>query len=519
MSPTRRRRNAWPLASMPRLFFIRATPRTAAGARAQCVELGKAQAREREAGVERRDQIHERARATAATARARGRTAGRARRAMTAARSSALACSASASYRKSRWLSHALAQSDSRHADRRKQQERQHGERHRNPQRDRDQRVERRRRPTVPPCLCSSAGKCRDSTTRTNTGPAKTAIAASASAPAASVISTNATMAPPAVANRAGFRVESDRGERARDERRERVGEWRAERDRRDEPQHDRRRRAAAATSSEHAPIASSGSARASARTTSFIVLAAVAVASGSQRKPPASTPATRCAMAASTQRRVAAHAELDPPAAVGQERRQAEKLQLRKARDVVVHHGKELALAGAMDDDRALGGRRRGERRIARREHPVEHRPRHLRKAREEVVIADRERCDAIHRIRNDRAAFREIGHQHAMRPGVLAEARLDFGERLADAARAARRSAAAAACRVWSSGVAPTPPNANTISPRRERFAQHRGEPRAIVAFVARPREGEPARRRASRSHARDACRRACPTGSRRR
>ena len=41
---------------------------------------------------------------------------------------------------------------------------------------------------------------------------------------------------------------------------------------------------------------------------------------------------------------------------------------------------------------------------RIARREHPVEHRPRHLREAGKEMMVADRERGDAIDRIRNDR-------------------------------------------------------------------------------------------------------------------
>ena len=46
--------------------------------------------------------------------------------------------------------------------------------------------------------------------------------------------------------------------------------------------------------------------------------------------------------------------------------------------------------------------------------------------------MIADRERRDPVHRIRDDRASFRKLGHQHPMRPGLRAEARFEFGHGL---------------------------------------------------------------------------------------
>jgi hypothetical protein len=51
-------------------------------------------------------------------------------------------------------------------------------------------------------------------------------------------------------------------------------------------------------------------------------------------------------------------------------------------------------------------------------------------------------------------------------MRIGGLAELRLEGSDGFRMGA-SGTPSAAAAACRVWSSGVAPTPPKLNTISP----------------------------------------------------
>jgi hypothetical protein len=193
--------------------------------------------------------------------------------------------------------------------------------------------------------------------------------------------------------------------------------------------------------------------------------------------------------------RGIAANAELDPTPAVRHERRQAEQPEIREPRDVLVHHRQQLALAGAIDDDRALGRGWRGERRIARREHPVEHWPRHLREAREEVVVADREGRDAVDGVRDDRAAFGKIGHQHAMGPRVGAKARLDLGLRLrmpdeGHAERGGRRLS-----RVVVGRRADTTEREDDFA-AAERFAQRRGEPYAVVAFVARPCEHEPAR-----------------------
>ena len=148
-------------------------------------------------------------------------------------------------------------------------------------------------------------------------------------------------------------------------------------------------------------------------------------------------------------ERGVAAHAELDAPSAVGKKGRQAEELERRKLRDVVVHEGQELALARAEYRDRALDRLHAHEIRIPRREHPVEHRPRHLRKAGKEVVPADRERGDAVERIGNDAAALRELGHQHAIGISLCAEFRFElsdrFGMTLERNARARRRPPAA--------------------------------------------------------------------------
>src|SRR3546814_1103982 len=49
--------------------------------------------------------------------------------------------------------------------------------------------------------------------------------------------------------------------------------------------------------------------------------------------------------------------------------------------------------------------------------EHPLQHRPRHFRKARHEIAMSEAETRHLIDRIRNQACAGWEIGHQQAVR------------------------------------------------------------------------------------------------------
>ena len=154
----------------------------------------------------------------------------------------------------------------------------------------------------------------------------------------------------------------------------------------------------------------------------------------------------------------------------------------------------------------------------IPRREHPVEHRPRHLRKAGKEVVIADRERGDAVDRIRNDAAACGKLGHQHAVRIRLGAERASISRDRLrmAHERHAERRGRGLPRVVV---GRRADAAEAEHEVAARERVAQHRGEALAVVADVVRVVEREPARGERL-DHVREVLvLRACPTGSRRR
>src|SRR2546426_6642402 len=54
--------------------------------------------------------------------------------------------------------------------------------------------------------------------------------------------------------------------------------------------------------------------------------------------------------------------------------------------------------------------------------------RSRHLRKARHEMVLAQRESWDPIHRVGNDPRAFGEFAHLQPLRSRVATEARADL-------------------------------------------------------------------------------------------
>ena len=196
-----------------------------------------------------------------------------------------------------------------------------------------------------------------------------------------------------------------------------------------------------------------------------------------------------------------AAHAQLDAPAAAGRERRQAEEPHTRKARDVRVHERQELALAGHRTRDRALDRRLAHERGIAGREHPVHHRPGHLGKPGRNDGRAPR--TPEPERVGDDP---RPPGNRPSARGADRRRRRSGPRSRPTPGCRSSGTpSAAAAACRVRSSGVAPMPPNENTtMSPRSERLAQQRREPPAIVADEGRPVDGELAARGERRSRA---------------
>ncbi len=134
-------------------------------------------------------------------------------------------------------------------------------------------------------------------------------------------------------------------------------------------------------------------------------------------------------------------------------------------------------------------------ERRIPRREHPIEHRPCHLRKAGKEVVVADRERRHAVDGIRNDRSAGGEFGHQHAVRVGGGAELRFELRDRdrmpLERHAEGERRGLP----RVVVGRRADAAEGEDEIA-AAERIAEGGGERIAIVTLVARPGEPESAR-----------------------
>ena len=194
--------------------------------------------------------------------------------------------------------------------------------------------------------------------------------------------------------------------------------------------------------------LANTGSARVSADSTVLFSRAAATARTGSRRQSRlrAGTPA-RCPPVAASPRTPSSSRR--PPS--GRNDGQAEQLELRKPRDAVVHQRQELALAGAdTRRSRARPAAYATSVGVPRRQHPVEHRPRHLRKAGKEMMVADRERGDAIDRIRNDRGARRKLRHQHAVR--IRARRRTSPRSRRPprDAARAATPSAAAAACRV---------------------------------------------------------------------
>ena len=154
-----------------------------------------------------------------------------------------------------------------------------------------------------------------------------------------------------------------------------------------------------------------------------------------------------------------------------------------------------QLALARIVDDDAALDVRLARKVGQPLREHPVEHRPRHLRKAREEMMVAERERGDAVVRIGDDAAAGRKLGHQHAMRIRLLAEARFDLAHRLGMALeRHAERRGRCLARVVVRRGADAAEAEHDVAA--REGVAQHVGETRAIVAEVLRVVEHDAAR-----------------------
>jgi len=65
----------------------------------------------------------------------------------------------------------------------------------------------------------------------------------------------------------------------------------------------------------------------------------------------------------------------------------------------------------------------------VVRIEDPVRHWPGHLRKARHEVMCAERETGYAVDRVGNQRRALREIRHQHPFGISAIAELSFDLG------------------------------------------------------------------------------------------
>ncbi len=86
--------------------------------------------------------------------------------------------------------------------------------------------------------------------------------------------------------------------------------------------------------------------------------------------------------------RGIAAHTEFD--VTLGCHPRQAEHFQSRKRTHAFIHQVDQLAFAGFAHDDRRLGRALGNHMLVTVVEHPLQHRPRHFRKTRQEMVIAE---------------------------------------------------------------------------------------------------------------------------------
>src|SRR6266403_4871622 len=106
---------------------------------------------------------------------------------------------------------------------------------------------------------------------------------------------------------------------------------------------------------------------------------------------------------------------------------------------------------------------------------HPFDHWRCHLRKARYEMVIAQRESWDPIHRIGNDPRAFWEFAHLEPLRSRVATEARTDLALGIGMQAQrhTCRRRCALARVIVR---CRPDPPEAEDDVPRGETATERR-------------------------------------------
>src|SRR5205807_1102962 len=116
--------------------------------------------------------------------------------------------------------------------------------------------------------------------------------------------------------------------------------------------------------------------------------------------------------------------------------------------------------------------------------------------KARHEMVLAQREPRDPIHRIGNDPRALGEFAHLQPLRSSVAAEARADlaFGIRMQTQRHARRRRGALARVVV---GRRADPPKAEDDIARGETALEGRRQALGIVAEILRPGEAQAAPR----------------------
>jgi hypothetical protein len=119
-----------------------------------------------------------------------------------------------------------------------------------------------------------------------------------------------------------------------------------------------------------------------------------------------------------------------------------------------------------------------------------------HLGEARHEVVVVGHEAGNAVERVGHDLHALRE-GHQQLALVGdfLVGEAHLQLLEALG-MQFSSTPSAAATACRVWSSGVLPMPPQEKTTSPAAIVRLKVFGQALPVVAQVFDPGQLQAAR-----------------------
>ena len=174
-------------------------------------------------------------------------------------------------------------------------------------------------------------------------------------------------------------------------------------------------------------------------------------------------------------------------------------------ARQTVVHQIDQHAFAGAAHDDGILADAAGGELlAVEIVEHPRHHRPCHLRKARQKMMMIEAETGNAVVGVGNDAAAERKLAHLQALRRDVGAEARADFRVGIRMQFQHHAGGIGGALARVIVRRGADAAEAENDIL-RRQRAFQRRGDQRRFVGQILAPRQLEPAlaQRRNDRRH----------------